>query len=154
MIELFDANIRIENRQSSKGNQQKWLKDGVWYKADYTGYEGLAEYMVSHLLQKSSLSEAEYVLYDTELMKYKTAEFRGCKSVDFLPEGWNLITLERLFQNMLGADLVGPLIIAALTGGVGLVALLTAIGASASALSNGQKLNTLYARAEKVYKEV
>lgn len=105
MIELFDANIRIENRQSSKGNQQKWLKDGVWYKADYTGYEGLAEYMVSHLLQKSSLSEAEYVLYDTELMKYKTAEFRGCKSTDFLPEGWNLITLERLFQNMYGESL-------------------------------------------------
>ena len=54
----------------------------------------------------------------------------------------------------LGADLVGPLIIAALTGGVGLVALLTAIGASASALSSGQRLNTLYARAEKAYKEV
>lgn len=105
MIELFDANIRIENRQSSKGNQQKWMKDGVWYKADYTGYEGLAEYMISHLLQKSSLREEEYVLYDTELLKYKATEFRGCKSVDFLPEGWNLITLERLFQNLYGQSL-------------------------------------------------
>lgn len=105
MIELFDANIRIENRQSSKGNQQKWLKDNVWYKADYTGYEGLAEYLVSHLLQKSSLCETEYVLYDTELMKYRAAELQGCKSKDFLPEGWNMITLERLFQNMYGESL-------------------------------------------------
>ena len=105
MIELFDANIKIENRQSSKGNQQKWLKEGIWYKADYTGYEGLAEYMVSHLLQKSSLCNEEYVLYDTELIKYKTVQFRGCKSCDFLPAGWNLITLERLFQNMYGQSL-------------------------------------------------
>lgn len=105
MIELFDANIRVENRQSSKGNQQKWFKDGNWYKADYTGYEGLAEYMVSHLLQQSSLSSEEFVLYDTELLKYKAAQFRGCKSEDFLPEGWNLITLERLFQNMYGQSL-------------------------------------------------
>lgn len=105
MIELFDANIKVENRQSSKGNQQKWLKNGNWYKADYTGYEGLAEYMISHLLQKSSLGKEEYVLYDTELIKYKSAQFRGCKSKDFLTEGWNLITLERLFQNMYGQSL-------------------------------------------------
>lgn len=105
MNELFDANIRVENRQSSKGNQQKWFKDGNWYKADYTGYEGLAEYMVAHLLQQSSLSKEEFVLYDTELLKYKAAQFRGCKSEDFLPEGWNLITLERLFQNMYGQSL-------------------------------------------------
>lgn len=105
MVELFDVNRREDNRQSSKGNQQKWLKDGMWYKADFTGYEGLAEYIISNLLQKSSLNEKEYVLYNTELIKYKAAEFRGCKSADFLPEGWSLITLERLFQNMYGQSL-------------------------------------------------
>lgn len=105
MIELFDGNLRMENRQSSKGNQQKWLKEGCWYKADYTGYEGLTEYMVSHLLQKSSLKKEEYTLYDTELIKYKATQFHGCKSEDFLPQGWNLITLERLFQNMYGESL-------------------------------------------------
>lgn len=25
--------------------------EGIWYKADYTGYEGLVEYMISHLLK-------------------------------------------------------------------------------------------------------
>lgn len=41
MIELFGQNIRTNRRQSSKGNQLKWENDGIWYKADYTGYEGL-----------------------------------------------------------------------------------------------------------------
>ena len=44
MIELFGQNIRTNRRQSSKGNQLKWENDGIWYKADYTGYEGLADY--------------------------------------------------------------------------------------------------------------
>ena len=53
MVELFEQNIRTQARQSSKGNQLKWENDNIWYKADYTGYEGLAEYMISHLLMKS-----------------------------------------------------------------------------------------------------
>ena len=53
MIELFEQNIRTNRRQSSKGNQLKWENDGIWYKADYTGYEGLTEYMISHLLKKN-----------------------------------------------------------------------------------------------------
>ena len=60
MVELFDQNIRTQDRQSSKGNQLKWKSEGIWYKADYTGYEGLVEYMVSHLLKKSSLAENEF----------------------------------------------------------------------------------------------
>ena len=51
MIDLTNTEIKDENRQSSKGNQMKWLKNDVWYKADYTGYEGLAEYIVSYLLK-------------------------------------------------------------------------------------------------------
>ena len=43
MIELFGQNIRTNRCQSSKGNQLKWENDGIWYKADYTGYEGLAD---------------------------------------------------------------------------------------------------------------
>lgn len=105
MIELSEQNKKAENRKSSKGNQQKWLMQGNWYKADYTGYEGLTEYLISHLLLQSSLEKDEYVLYDTEVLKYKAVQFRGCRSRDFLPEGWNLITLERLFQNLYGQSL-------------------------------------------------
>ena len=59
MIELFENNLKTQNRQSSKGNQLKWESDGIWYKADYTGYEGLSEYVVSELLRKSSLLPEE-----------------------------------------------------------------------------------------------
>lgn len=77
----------------------------MWYKADYTGYEGLAEYMVSHLLALSSLKDSQYVLYQTEQIRYKRRTFLGCMSRDFLPEGWKLITLERLFQIQYGKSL-------------------------------------------------
>ena len=105
MIELFEQNIRTNDRQSSKGNQLKWENEGIWYKADYIGYEGLAEYVISHLLKKSTLLKDEFVLYDLEKMKYKSTIYTGVKSVNFLEEGWQLITLERLFHNFFGQSL-------------------------------------------------
>ena len=98
MIELFEQNIRKNDRQSSKGNQLKWENQGIWYKADYTGYEGLAEYIISHLLERSTLLQEEYVLYELEEIKYKTTVYACVKSSDFLRGNWQLITLERLFQ--------------------------------------------------------
>ena len=75
MVELFEGDERRFERQSSKGNQLKWENEGVWYKADATGYEGLAESVVSHLLKFSSLNENEYVLYEPEEIKYKTTVY-------------------------------------------------------------------------------
>ena len=92
MIELFEQDMKMDDRQSSKGNLLKWKNCGIWYKADYTGYEGLAEYIISHLLQKSTLSEQEYVLYDPEQIKYKSKIYSGVKSKDFLQCGWQIIT--------------------------------------------------------------
>ena len=105
MIELFEQDEKMQSRQSSKGNQLKWENAGYWYKADYTGYEGLSEYMVSNLLSKSTLLEGEYVTYDLEQIKYKTQIFNGVKSKDFVDKGWQIITLERLFKNYYGESL-------------------------------------------------
>ena len=105
MIELFEQNIRKNDRQSSKGNQLKWENEGIWYKADYTGYEGLSEYMISHLLKKSTLTENEFVGYDLEKIKYGTVIYNGVKSKNFLSEDWQIITLERLFKNFFGESL-------------------------------------------------
>lgn len=105
MVELFEQAERKSERQSSKGNQLKWENNGVWYKADYTGYEGLAEYMVAHLLKKSTLQKSEFVLYDLEMIKYRTSIYTGVKSKNFLEPGWQLITLERLFQSFFGESL-------------------------------------------------
>lgn len=105
MVELFEQAIRTNDRQSSKGNQLKWENDRVWYKADYTGYEGLSEYVVSHLLKKSTLAKEEFVLYDLEEIRYKESVYKGVRSQSFLKEDWQLITLERLFGNFFGKSL-------------------------------------------------
>lgn len=105
MVELFEQDERQNNRQSSKGNQLKWNNNGIWYKADYTGYEGLAEYMISHLLLKSSLRQDEFVLYEPEQIRYKDAVYSGVKSNDFLEKDWQLITRERLFMTFFGQSL-------------------------------------------------
>ncbi len=105
MVELFEQDKRKIDRQSSKGNQLKWENNGIWYKADYTGYEGLAEYMISQLLKMSTLKENEYVIYDLETMQYKSTVYKGSKSKSFLVDDWQIITLERLFQSFFGESL-------------------------------------------------
>ena len=105
MIELFSKDLRFENKPSSKGNQFKWENNGFWYKADYTGYEGLSEYMISHMLRQSDLSEKEFVMYEPERIKYKSSIFNGAKSPNFLHDDWQIITLERLFENSYGESL-------------------------------------------------
>ena len=104
MIELFEKDIKTSDRKSSKGNQLKFERDNIWYKADYTGYEGLAECVTSALLHRSSLQETEFADYDYETIVYKSNEYTGCKSADFT-DGWKLITLERLFTQTYGNSL-------------------------------------------------
>ena len=87
----FEQNIRTNGRQSSKGNQLKWENEGIWYKADYTGYEGLVEYMISHLLKKSSLAENEFVCYDLEEIKYGTVIYNGVRVLIFLAKVGRLL---------------------------------------------------------------
>ncbi len=105
MIELFEQELKQWDRHSSKGNQLKWEKDGIWYKADYIGYEGLAEYVTSRLLEYSNLDESEFVKYEIEEIKYKNQIFLGAKSHDMLTDDWQIITLERLFQTQFSQSL-------------------------------------------------
>lgn len=105
MVELFEKELVETENRSSKGNQLKWRNGDIWYKADYMGYEGLAEYTISNLLKMSSLSKDEYLLYELEDIKYKNTIFHGVKSKNFLESGWQLITLERLFKNVYGQSL-------------------------------------------------
>ena len=51
-IRNFDAYSPLhKSGHTSKGDQLKWKIDDRWYKADYMGYEGLSEVLVSDLLQ-------------------------------------------------------------------------------------------------------
>lgn len=105
MIELFEQDIKTLDRQSSKGNQLKWKKGDNWYKADYTGYEGLSEYVISNLLKYSNLDEKERVIYHLTEIKYKSVKYNGAFSRDFAKNGWQVITLERLFNTFYGKSL-------------------------------------------------
>ena len=105
MIELFEQDVRTNDRQSSKGNQLKWENDGMWYKADYTGYEGLTEYVISHLFVKTTLATNEYVLYDLEQIKYDDRIYNVVRISCFIEDEWQIITLERLFKITLGKSL-------------------------------------------------
>lgn len=82
---------------SSKGNQLKFGISGKWYKADFLGYEGAAEYAASKLLEHSN--SVEYVPYQLETIMYNGNTFNGCVSNDFLQPGQRLITAERLYQS-------------------------------------------------------
>lgn len=67
MVELFEQNIRTNERQSSKGNQLKWENKGIWYKADYTGYEGLEDYYSGEVVSEffgESLYKSLYRIID------------------------------------------------------------------------------------------
>ena len=104
MIRLFDNEKCDDGRPSSKGNQLKFCRDGIWYKADYMGYEGLAEYTVSKLLRFSTLQKSEYVDYDVEQIEYNGNVYNGCKSPDFV-DGRTLITLDSLYKRNFGETL-------------------------------------------------
>lgn len=105
MIKLGNEDLKDNSIKSSKGNQMKWFLNNVWYKVDYTGYEGLSEYIVSKLLKFSKLKETEFTEYECEEIEYQDNRFIGCKSNNFMPVGWQLITLERLFMNYYGQSL-------------------------------------------------
>lgn len=105
MVTLFEQEVGGQRRQSSKGNQLKWYSGKKWYKADYTGYEGLSEYVVSRLLSFSSLDQDMFIVYDTVRIQYGENCFLGCQSDHFLPAHWQLITLERLFWQYYGESL-------------------------------------------------
>jgi len=105
MIELPTNNLIQPKLKSSKGNQLKWTINGKWYKADNNGYEGLSEYVVSHLLEYSNLDVKSFVKYNVEEIKYKDKIMLGCSSDNFMNKGESLITLQRLYDGMYGKDL-------------------------------------------------
>ena len=86
---------------SSKGNQEKWQDGGRWYKLDQFGYEGLAETVISRLLEHSSIetdTPFRFVRYRMERMNVHGRDRNGCSSADFLQPGESIVTLSHLFK--------------------------------------------------------
>lgn len=89
---------------SSKGNQEKWMENGCWYKLDLFGYEGLAETVTSQLLQQTNIDELgfRYVTYRMERMEAHRRMRNGCSSPNFLMSGESILTLADLFRKGIG----------------------------------------------------
>lgn len=104
MIDLSRLEPQETLNHTSKGNQLKWKCDGCWCKADHMGYEGLAETIVSALLAKSTV-QYPFVVYEYSQIKYKDRVYSGCKSADFLADGYDLIPLEKLYRKFTGGSL-------------------------------------------------
>ena len=109
-IKPITIDVATEDRRktatSSKGNQTKWCKDGLWVKADFMGYEGIAECVASVVAHNTNIGDfAPVVDY---FMCNGTAEGRdyvGCYSRNFLGEGESCITVQRLMTFKYGKGL-------------------------------------------------
>lgn len=95
-IKLSENEIIESANHSSKGNQPKWFVNGIWYKADHMGYEGLAEVVVSKLLAKTNITD--FVEYEPIKIEFGYHNRSGCYSKNFLKKGYELIPLERLHR--------------------------------------------------------
>jgi len=86
----------------AKGNQLKFELNNVWYKADCLGYEGLIECLVSSLLQKTNIDN--FTIYKPACISYENQMSFGCKSQNFIPENYRLLTIDELFTQELNLD--------------------------------------------------
>ena len=98
----YEERVPSQN-SSSKGNQPKWKVKKNWYKADFMGYEALAEVVISRLLKLSNLND--FVEYKPVMLEYDDKRAVGCISVNFREKNMSLITLEHLYRAYNGKSL-------------------------------------------------
>lgn len=96
---VLDKSCLRDVENSSKGTQQKYFRDHIWYKQNQNGYEGRAEWLCSVLL--SSTNVESYVIYK----ECKINGRPGCMSQSFLNEEEECVTLQRLYEYYVGGQL-------------------------------------------------
>lgn len=87
-----DTKLAPMLRHSSKGDQPKWKYRNQWYKIDSFGYESLAEIVISRLIS----GRCDALAYEPVQIEYNGEVRMGSVSPNFLNEGDELYTLERL----------------------------------------------------------
>ena len=99
-IEISDEYL-VRDSGTSDGSQDKYYKDGIWYKQDFYGGEGYCEYLCSNILKLSGIADDKYVSYREVTIN----GIKGCESDDFLTTKEEFITLYRLYANVKGNDI-------------------------------------------------
>lgn len=92
---------RLARQSGSRGNQLKWVCGDTYVKLDCLGYEGLAEFLVTKLLECTDIKD--FVKY-TKCKIFEDGTFlgNGCMSMDFL-QGYEEVT----FGQILDSNLIG-----------------------------------------------
>ena len=93
---------------SSKGNQEKWQDNGIWYKVDQFGYEALTESFTSKPLEYSNIEKDTpftFVRYDIQRVKVHGFERVACVSKSFLKKGQSIFTLSGLYKKAYASPL-------------------------------------------------
>lgn len=85
---------------ASKGVQKKYFKDGWFYKLNVEGNEGLKEWLVSCVLECSSLPTDSYVKYEACRINGKP----GCRSYNFLKAGESFVPMGKVFTAVTGEN--------------------------------------------------
>lgn len=85
----------------SSGVQEKYYREGYWYKVDAAGREGLTEHLVSLLLRRSSLDKNSYVYYEWCKINGRF----GCRSQSFLGDNESFISMSSLCSIVYKKDL-------------------------------------------------
>lgn len=101
LVVSVDSFQEVLNESSSKGNQHKFYKDGLWVKIDNQFcYEGLAEEFVS--LFEECIYDFPFVRYRSEMVEYNDNPYLGCYSYNMYNMYNNLdvafISCRRLFR--------------------------------------------------------
>lgn len=102
---MFDENLNkeyiVDISGTSEGTQQKYYKDGYWYKEDYYSGEGIAEVLATAICQASTMHLKDYVSYEYGYVNAKTA----CRSKNFLKPGEEFLSLYRVYNTLTGNNL-------------------------------------------------
>lgn len=93
-----DSFKQVLNEGTSKGNQQKFYKDGFWVKIDNRYcYEGLAEEFVS--LFEDCIYDFPHVQYESTIINYNGDMYNGCMSYNMFSDiNISFITCRNLFK--------------------------------------------------------
>jgi len=97
---LLDDKFLYEAKTVTKGTQRKYFDGEYFYKINKMGNEGLCEYIVSVLLNNSSLDSRLVVEYEYCIIN----GLPGCRSKNFLAKGEVFVTAANVYRSVYGRD--------------------------------------------------
>ena len=102
LIFNVNKNNRFGLEAISKGNQRKWVTNGVFLKADSMGYESIAEIIASEL--ECHTIGCDFVQYNLCKIIEGNREYEGCASNIFLNEDEKIISFYRILEYYAGTE--------------------------------------------------